>query len=234
VRYRLINASTDSYLNVRMAASSGRFGVDERPTYLPLSVPARDGVPVNWNEETGQPDPAGPQMVQRDNVFLPPGGRDDLFVAPNTRATIIGSASISAFCTGALAIAIPTRAIVSIVPRSTLLHRRSTLTALPQRPRLSPARPTRAALFARLRRPTGIERAITFTEYQDSSFYVTQTGNQTGVSANGRLLRASVLAPSGSRAAGAVPDPVRRPFPSRHLDQKEPAAAIYDRGLGPL
>jgi FtsP/CotA-like multicopper oxidase with cupredoxin domain len=177
MRYRIVNASSDDYLNVRLIDGAGRY-------INGFKVLARDGVPVNWNLDTGRIDPLKPDAVLRDNVFLAPSNRVDIFVPAKLRATIIGAAQKAPFCTGALAFAgIPPRGIVSIVPTAQARAMRHTLGGNAARlmaihPLASATTPTFADLFAAKRIAREQQRALTFSEYDDGTFYVTETGSR--------------------------------------------------------
>jgi FtsP/CotA-like multicopper oxidase with cupredoxin domain len=184
-------------------------GTQAQMSYQTLNVLGRDGVPVNWNASTRRLDPAKPEMVQRPNVFLPPGGRVDLFVPANTRATLIGSAAASPFCTGPLSFTgLPSRGILRIVPGARLPSGPGVPT--PRLPRADRSVWTHAALIARRPEPTVAQRALTFTEYDDGSFYVTQTGTRP------KPLASYVEHPFALRAAVAPPAPSPLPSGSRY------------------
>src|SRR6202163_4553388 len=73
-RYRIVNAAADDYVNIGMI--DGRTGAPVPA----MTVVGRDGVPVNWNLQTGTYDPTKPPSVPRAQVFLPPSGRVDVEV----------------------------------------------------------------------------------------------------------------------------------------------------------
>ncbi|HWT07314.1 MAG TPA: multicopper oxidase domain-containing protein, partial [Xanthomonadales bacterium] len=160
-RYRVVNASSDSYLNVGMLAN----GQPKKG----FKVLARDGVAVNWL------DPYKPEYVLRDNVFLPPSGRVDLYVESSPLPqTIVALAGSGTFCTGYNGINIPARGIVSILPPAKKLTGMG-LAAVNARALPKPVARTAADKFAAA--PfSGTKRAVTFTEYGDGTFYVTLTG----------------------------------------------------------
>ena len=172
MRYRVVNASSNAYLNIRVIDPSG--------AYQPLTVLGRDGVPVNWDLEHGRVDPTKPDAVTRNNVFISPSNRVDLFVKPGFRGTIIGAQAVAPFCLGYLSFTgLPSRGIVAIRP--------GTAPAAPKlaaavgggpAPHASLATPTFADLFAQNAKVTGQQRAITFTNYDDGQFYVTETGSR--------------------------------------------------------
>lgn len=171
--YRVVNASSDSYLNVRMIDTAG--------AYRPLTVTGRDGVPVNWDLDTGRVDPSKPDAVTRNNVFLGPSNRVDVFVPAGFNGTIIGAQAKAPFCIGYLSFTgLPSRGIVAIRARNAALRASAAPGAAAgraARPRVSATTPTFADVFARNAPVTGQHRAITFTDYDDGTFYVTETGS---------------------------------------------------------
>lgn len=173
-RYRLVNASADSFLNVAM--------IDARRQRVRLQVLARDGVPVGWNPN----DPTHPNLrafVLRDHVMLPPSGRVDLLVdtvlGDQTIVGLQGTAATAPpggtpFCTGYFGFAMPPRGLVRIHAAHALAGAakpvaRAAVTALAT---------TAGDVFARKAAVTN-RRAITFTQYGDAalggSWYVTET-----------------------------------------------------------
>jgi len=180
-RYRIINASSDSYVNVRIRAGG---------TYAKLRVLARDGVPVNWGMIPGSTAP----FVVRDNVMLGPSNRVDLLVATGARGTqqtIISEAAFGAaptpvparnafpFCLGYSGSPMYERQILTVksAPVATAQAVQS-VGATAARELTT----TAADRFVR-NVPSVQNRAITFTEYNDEvgypqgNFYVTETGS---------------------------------------------------------
>jgi FtsP/CotA-like multicopper oxidase with cupredoxin domain len=109
-RYRVINAASDSFINVRTVTPNG--------TTVNLNVVARDGVPVDWNKATASVDHSKPSIVREPNVFVPPSGRVDILVpGTSTPLRIISvpgtptptSPSGTPYCTGYLGDAMPQR-----------------------------------------------------------------------------------------------------------------------------
>ncbi len=65
-RYSIVNAISDSFLNVET--------IDDGGQRVPLVVVARDGVPVNWNFETSRVDPSKPTLGRRAERLRPAVG----------------------------------------------------------------------------------------------------------------------------------------------------------------
>ncbi|HTJ27495.1 MAG TPA: multicopper oxidase domain-containing protein [Candidatus Limnocylindria bacterium] len=165
-RYRLFNASADSFLNVMMLDGNGRPET--------LNVLARDGVPVNWHESNANP----PLYVTRSNVMIPPSGRVDLLVfGKSATQTIVGAQGTAStappggtpFCTGYIGFSMPPRGIVSIRP----FYGPANATAA-HAPVAKLATRTPGDVFASSTPVTG-RRALTFTQYDDLTWYVTET-----------------------------------------------------------
>lgn len=174
MRYRVVNASADSFVNLAMIDSTGK--------QIALRVLARDGVPVAWNPD----DPSHPNLrayVTRQHVMLPPSGRADLLVdATPYDQTIVGLQGTNAtappggtpFCTGYFGFAMPPRGLVTI-------HAVRALGAAAHAAG-APAKllsTTPGDAFAQ--RAIVGRRALTFTQYGDrplgGSWYVTETSN---------------------------------------------------------
>jgi FtsP/CotA-like multicopper oxidase with cupredoxin domain len=185
-RYRIINASADTFVNVRTLAADG--------TYPMLNIVGRDGVPVNWNRQTSSIDVQQKAIVREPNVMVPPSGRVDILVAGSTTPLRIisaagtptpTSASGTPYCTGYLGFAMPQRIIVAINPTTTTRRPRALLAAraLETKPGVTAA--GRYVQQARARNV--VRRAITFTMYRDGgptspptfNWLVTETGAQT-------------------------------------------------------
>lgn len=179
-RYRIINASSDSYVNIRVRAGTA---------YQKLRVLARDGVPVNWGTPPGSTLP----YVVRDNVMLGPSNRVDLLVASGpggAQQTIISDAvygpaptpvparNAFPFCLGNSGAPMYERRILTV---------RSAANAAAAAPRLAATAVRELTTTAADRFvatvPSVQNRAITFTEYNDEggypqgNFYVTETGS---------------------------------------------------------
>jgi FtsP/CotA-like multicopper oxidase with cupredoxin domain len=172
MRYRVVNASSNAYLNVRVIDPSG--------AYQPLTVLGRDGVPVNWDLDHGRVDPTKPDAVTRNNVFISPSNRVDLFVKAGFRGTIIGAQASAPFCLGYLSFTgLPSRGLVAIRPGTPpgAPHALAATASAARTPHVSLTTPTYADLFAKAA-VTGQQRAITFTNYDDGQFYVTETGSR--------------------------------------------------------
>ena len=184
-RYRIINAASDSYVNVQTVTDTG--------AVVPLAVAARDGVPVNWNFESSKIDPALPATVVEPNVYVPPSGRVDILVGARLgRALTIVSAAgspsfVSAngtpYCNGYFGTALPRRNILRVNPFVGPLGARRVLAAS-----AAPAvqqrlvRSAAATLVAHDLPKVTLSRAVTFTMYPEGgwNWNVTQTGIATG------------------------------------------------------
>ena len=182
-RYRILNAASDAYVNIQTVMDGG--------TVVPLSVLARDGVPVNWNFETSKIDPLKPSVVVEPNVFVPPSGRVDIAVYERGRTlTIVSLAGTSTqvsadgtpFCEGYFGATIPRRNILRIQPFVGPTAKRSM--AVPTATVQQHTQPTTAALLVAHDLPKVTKsRAITFTMYRSSpccNWNVTETGEYNG------------------------------------------------------
>ncbi|HEY6236910.1 MAG TPA: multicopper oxidase domain-containing protein [Candidatus Elarobacter sp.] len=172
--YRVVNAASDAYLNLRV--------IDANGAYQPMTVLGRDGVPVDWDLDHGRVDTSKADGVTRQNVFLGPSNRADIFIKPGFRGTIIGARAVAPFCLGYLSFTgLPSRGIVTIQtakkPGGMLAAAAPAAATNAIRPRVSPNTPTFADVFAQSAPVTGQHRAITFTNYDDGQFYVTETGS---------------------------------------------------------
>jgi FtsP/CotA-like multicopper oxidase with cupredoxin domain len=170
-RYRLLNASADTFLNVVMLDANGK-----RET---LNVLARDGVPVNWHD----PDPKTPLYVTRANVMIPPSGRLDLLVfGKSTTQTIASEAGTAGtappggtpFCAGYIGFSMPPRGIVTIRP----FYGPHVAAAIAPVAKLASRTP--GDVFASSATPVTGRHALTFTQYNgaspnDMAWYVTET-----------------------------------------------------------
>ncbi len=205
--YRVVNAASDAYLNLRV--------IDANGTYQPMTVLGRDGVPVDWDLDRGRVDPSKPDAVTRANVFLGPSNRADIFIKPGFRGTIIGAQAVAPFCLGYLSFTgLPSRGIVTIqtTQRSGMLAAAAPAAAAnAARPHVSASTPTFADVFAQSAPVTGQHRAITFTNYDDGQFYVTETGSMPQP-----LPAAWHEHPFWLRPAAAPPGPSPLPAESRY------------------
>jgi FtsP/CotA-like multicopper oxidase with cupredoxin domain len=180
VRYRLLNASANSYLNLALTSGSSRVRV---------RVIARDGVPVNWDPATNSIDPNKPAVIEEPNVFLAPSNRVDFIVTMSSSATVHVISlpgtptptgpppSNTPYCMGYDGFAIPQLEILTI--NSVVFPQRSVTAATVAVPKAMHA-PTVAGAFAARAKQAGIpRRAITFTQYPapggPPEWYVTQT-----------------------------------------------------------
>jgi FtsP/CotA-like multicopper oxidase with cupredoxin domain len=178
-RYRIVNAAADDYVNIGMI--DGRTGAPVPA----MTVVGRDGVPVNWNLQTGTYDPTKPPSVPRAQVFLPPSGRVDVEVFADKPYIIISRKATADgrspnFCAGynggtvfasrGIAYINPTLGL-SATPHAAKPHALSATVA------------TAADAFANLA-PTGTDRAIVFTEV--NGLYVTQIATRPTGSGNGK------------------------------------------------
>lgn len=185
VRYRVLNASSNSYVNLAMTVGGASAN---------LKVIARDGVPVNWNPATSSIDPTKKTYVEEPNVFVAPSQRVDVAVtmgrAPVKLISLPGLPAAPPkveFCMGYDGFAIPEREILTINP--TLLGANRLAAASPNAPPKRIAGFTIAGAFAK--RALGVpRRAITFTQYPAPSgppeWYVTQTATLTPRNVPGR------------------------------------------------
>lgn len=178
-RYRVINAASDSYVNLRTVTQNG--------STVWLNIVGRDGVPVNWDKTTASFDHSKPSIVREPNVFVPPSGRVDILVvgtsAPLRIISVPGyptptSASGTPYCTGYLGDAMPQRIILAIKPP---VGPRALLAARTLTTKTGVTAAGQYVLAAQRRNV--IRRAITFTMYRDAGFpvfnwIVTPTGMQ--------------------------------------------------------
>jgi len=173
-RYRIVNASSDSYVNIGLYVGG---------SLRPFRVLARDGVEVTW----GQVAPNPRAYVIRSNVMLGPSNRVDILVTggtvPQTIVSIPGTLTMPQpagypFCTGPSGVPMPPRGILSILPRTAALNatpqKRGVATELHRTP---------GDIFASKAVPINQYRALTFSEYSDGTgygfnFYVTETGSK--------------------------------------------------------
>ncbi|HEY6234531.1 MAG TPA: multicopper oxidase domain-containing protein [Candidatus Elarobacter sp.] len=208
MRYRVVNTSGDSYVNIRLVAN-GKY-------VEPFKVLARDGVPVNWDMDSSRIDADRnvPNAVERTNVFLAPSNRVDIFVAKESLpVAIIGAAGTGQWCTGWFNFRpLASRAIVSIRPLGGAAAVRGTENTVVRRPlRIARAGTTNATFGERFAEeplsPDVTERAITFTEYDPFEFYVTQTGIKVGGKAThvDWMEHPFWLRPPGSSAPSPLP-----------------------------
>jgi FtsP/CotA-like multicopper oxidase with cupredoxin domain len=168
-RYRIIDASADEYLDVKLFETVGGKQVPKK-----LVVLARDGVDVGNN----------PLAVYRDKVLLPPAGRLDVEIARSANPqTIVADGD---FCSGNNGDWTPRREILRILPLPAAAKRRTL--AVNATPATSAAPPliatpgqTNADKFLALALRTQAaqpHRVITFQQYWTtgmSGFYVTET-----------------------------------------------------------
>jgi len=233
MRYRIVNTSGDSYVNIRLVKSYvDSRGVTHRKYVDPFHVIARDGVPVNWDMDKSKIDSSQnvPNAVKRTNVFLAPSNRVDISVkAEDLPVTIIGAAGTGKWCTGWFNFRpLASRAIVSIRPPVGVAAVRSTKNTVGPPPlRFTGAGATQRTFgerFAEEPSPDVTERAITFTEYDPFEFYVTQTGIKVRCHQRARGCAQTVhwmehpfwLRPPGSSPSPLPPDPSPLPPDSRY------------------
>jgi FtsP/CotA-like multicopper oxidase with cupredoxin domain len=167
VRYRVLNAAANAYLNLAVTSGGAR---------VPLDVIGRDGVPVNWDPATSSIDPTKPAVIQEPNVFIAPSGRVDIVVTMRTSdvrlVSLAGTPSNTGapptktpFCMGYAGFAIPDLEVLTIHPAFVTANGRLGGTPANAAPKPVHAL-TIAGAFAR--RQAGIpRRAITFTQYPD-------------------------------------------------------------------
>ncbi|HEY4441785.1 MAG TPA: multicopper oxidase domain-containing protein [Candidatus Elarobacter sp.] len=179
-RYRIVNAAANAYVNVET--------VDDAGNIIPLVVAGRDGVPVNWNLETGRIDPSEPPTVVEPNVFVPPSGRVDIDVTAFRPLTIIsaeGTTSVTSkdgtpFCTGYVGSAMSRLNILRVQPllAAGAPHLMATAPAVQQHQLRSAA----AVLVQNDAPKVTTSRAITFTMYPEGccNWNVTETGVYAG------------------------------------------------------
>ncbi|HEX3463406.1 MAG TPA: multicopper oxidase domain-containing protein [Candidatus Elarobacter sp.] len=177
-RYRIVDASSDTFINLAL--------FDRMNHQLDMTVVGRDGVPVNWDLDSGafSKDPSVLWWVVRKNVFLAPSNRVDVLVdlrgaTPPLRfvslagTTANHSPSGVPYCTGPAGLPMPARGILTIVAAPRAL--RATANAAPAVPHARGTGRTGADAFAA--DPVTGRRVLTFTQYDDyEHFYVTQTG----------------------------------------------------------
>ncbi|HTD33837.1 MAG TPA: multicopper oxidase domain-containing protein [Candidatus Elarobacter sp.] len=179
VRYRVLNASADSYVNLATRTASG--------APVDLNVVGRDGVPVNWNPATSSVDPSKPAVIREPNVFVAPSQRVDIVVTmQSTPLRLVSLAGVPAnhgapptntpYCQGYDGPGpIPERELLTIQPAFEA-KRGAVLTAAAPKPLHAF---TVAGAFARS--AAGIpRRAISFTQYPAPApdfgeWYVTET-----------------------------------------------------------
>jgi FtsP/CotA-like multicopper oxidase with cupredoxin domain len=178
-RYRIVNASSNDYVNIGMI--DGKTGA----AVPAMTVVGRDGVPVDWNLMTGAEDTTKKRSVERAQVFLPPSGRVDIevfadkpYIIISRQATADGRAPN--FCAGYTGFT--TMASHGIAYINPLLVTSAAHRAVRPRP-VSANGATAADVFANLR-PTGTDRAIVFSEV--NGFYVTQIATRKTGSGNGK------------------------------------------------
>jgi FtsP/CotA-like multicopper oxidase with cupredoxin domain len=178
-RYRIVNAAADDYVNISMID-----GITGAPVPA-MTVVGRDGVPVNWNLQTGTYDPSKPTSVPRAQVFLPPSGRVDVMVYADKPYVIISRKATADgrspnFCAGYNGGTVfASRGIAYITPLF-IVTAAAHAVAKPAMP--SATVPTAADAFAHLA-PTGTDRAIVFTEV--NGLYVTQIATRPTGSGHG-------------------------------------------------
>ncbi len=180
-RYSIVNAISDSFLNVETVTDNGQ--------RVPLVVVARDGVPVNWNFETARVDPAKPGSVVVSNVFVPPSGRVDIDVRmgpqPLTIASAAGtptfvSASNTPYCIGYFGFGTqPQRNILRLKPFYGPAGAAHALAATAPAVQQHTMRTTAAQLVADDLPKVTRSRAVTFTMYPNE-WNVTLTGDYPG------------------------------------------------------
>lgn len=182
--YSIINALSDSFLNVETVTDNG--------TVVPLVVVARDGVPVNWNFETSKVDPRKPSSVVVPNVFVPPSGRVEIAVLmtggrPLTIASAAGSlqmrsATNTPYCVGYFGFGTqPRRNILRINPFYGPSRTYAERAAPPRLPTQQHAVRTAAAQLVVDDLPKVTRsRAVTFTMYPSLMWNVTETGDYAG------------------------------------------------------
>ncbi len=181
VRYRILNAAANAYVNLKTMSGN---------TAVPLNVVGRDGVPVNWDPATSRIDPSKPAVIVEPNVFVPPSGRVDIVVTMRGAPLRIISAegtptptgappTNTPFCMGYDGFPMPEREILTINPAfETAAHRAPLAMAAAPKPMHAP---TIAGAFAKAQLQLGVpRRAITFTQYPapggPPEWYVTETG----------------------------------------------------------
>ncbi|MDB5028423.1 MAG: multicopper oxidase, type 2 [Candidatus Eremiobacteraeota bacterium] len=179
-RYRILNAASDSYVNVQTVADDA--------TVVPLQVAARDGVPVNWDFTSSKIDPSRPAFVVEPNVYVPPSGRVDIMVRETGRPlTIVSAAGTpnhrsadgTPFCNGYFGAALPRRNILRINPFVGPNQSRTLAATAATNPVQQRTVRSAAATFVANDLPKVTKsRAITFTMYPEDgwNWNVTQTG----------------------------------------------------------
>lgn len=182
-RYSIVNALSDSFLNVETITDAG--------TVVPLVVVARDGVPVNWNFETAKVDPSKPNTVVVPNVFVPPSGRVEVAVLmtggrPLTIASAAGtlqmrSATNTPYCIGYFGFGTqPQRNILRINPFYGPKGAHALATAPRPAVQQHAVRTAAAQLVADDLPRVTTSRAVTFTMYPSLLWNVTETGEYNG------------------------------------------------------
>ncbi len=173
VLYRALNATSESFVNLRLLNASGEAEM--------LNVVGRDGVPVDGYR--GNPEA---MAVERGNVLLPPGGRADVVIAGQTRPQLLIADMV---CSGYLGDWIPRRNIVEIAPNTNVPDPSATATPAPRlrtaaAPSLGAVHVAKrgesdADVFLRAHRKPDRKRALTFTQYDADvnfgAFYLFET-----------------------------------------------------------
>jgi FtsP/CotA-like multicopper oxidase with cupredoxin domain len=156
--YRIVDGMSDSYANIEMLDANGN--------REDLDVVGRDGVPINTNQTNED------LSVPFKNVLLPPGGRVDIVVSGTAAQQTLIADKV---CTGYLGEYIPVRKLVLVKPWLTQT-RAETLS----HPVLRTSVTSASALYNLGENEITRRRAITFTQYQESSnaaWYVTDTSS---------------------------------------------------------
>jgi FtsP/CotA-like multicopper oxidase with cupredoxin domain len=173
VLYRAVNATSESFVNLRLLDASG--------TVETLDVVGRDGVPVDGH--SGNPEAL---VAERSNVLLPPGGRADVVIVGQTRPQLVIADSV---CTGYLGDWIPRRNIVEIAPNTNVPDPAATPTPAPllrgtiataSAPRVAKRGESDADIFLRTNPHPARKRVLTFTQYDQAgpslgAFYLFET-----------------------------------------------------------
>ena len=161
-KLRIIDATANAYIDVALVDGAGH--------REPLTVVGRDGVPINPSSDVENVAlPGNPTDVQ-----LPPGGRVDIIVTGTATDQTLISAPVCTGFAGPDSVSYKLATIGIGVSGVRALVRRPPIAVTTARPHA-----TRAEVARAHHGRVVVERWLSFTQYDDGSFYVT-AGNPRG------------------------------------------------------